>query len=555
MLPFYRAFEDKHRGSHETIKERLQIYLPFINPLKAIYPDCPALDIGCGRGEWLETLLENGFQALGVDLDDGMLQACRARDLPAVKAEALAYLKELPSDSLAVLTGFHIAEHILFDDLKELVSEAKRVLKPAGLLILETPNAENLIVGTQNFYLDPTHERPIPYMLLEFLMEFSGFERTKLLRLQENPGLAEFERLALMDVLAGTSPDYAMVGQKSPGDIDMAAFDIAFDGEYGLSLDDLAKRYDSTFVKHELELKNRLEEREAAQSQSMHRIAALELREQSVNDRLSALERLEWVISERLISLESERGPWHTELASHQAQHSIDSGELLARLAYLEQDSASLVQQYEEAQEELKAQIQNLEQLNTSLQKQLNASLGNAHNWYVEAEARQLKITQAHEDIAQLRVNLGMLHAQSEQLIGQISALRTSTSWRITAPLRAVTGGVRAAVISPLRSGKAAVRTAIKSTSNVTLKSPRLRRVIKNMLARYPKLSERIRGIILSKAVEPPVTTPIPHGNYYAAIDHSVSNAFVIEPPSHLTQNAKRLYVKLNSTDQQKDLK
>lgn len=553
MLPFYRAFEDKHRGSRETIKERLQIYLPFINPLKAIYPDCPALDIGCGRGEWLETLLENGFQALGVDLDDGMLQACKARNLPAVKAEALAHLKELPSDSLAVLTGFHIAEHILFDDLKELVSEAKRVLKPAGLLILETPNTENLIVGTQNFYLDPTHERPIPSMLLEFLMEFSGFERTKLLRLQENSGLAQYERLALMDVLAGTSPDYAMVGQKSPGDIDTAAFDIAFDGEYGLSLDDLARRYDSTFVKQELELKKRLEEHEAVVSQSMHRIDALEIREQSVNDRLSTLELLERAISERLISLESERDPWHAALASHQAQHSLDSGELVTRLAYLEQ-SAPLVQQYEEVQEELKAQIQSLEQLNTSLQKQLNASLGNAHNWYVEAEARQLKITQAHEDIAQLSLNLEALRAQSEQLVSQISALRASTSWRVTAPLRAATRGVRATVTSPLRSGKAAVRTAIKSTSNLTLKSPRFRRVIKNMLARYPRLSERIRGIILSKAVEPRVTTPTSHV-IYGAIERSVSNAFVIEPPSHLTQNAKRLYVQLNSTDQQKDLK
>ena len=543
MLPFYRAFEDKHRGSHETIKERLQIYLPFINPLKAIYPDCPALDIGCGRGEWLETLLENGFQALGVDLDDGMLQACKARNLPAIKVEALAYLKELPSESLAVLTGFHIAEHIPFDDLKELIGEAKRVLKPAGLLILETPNAENLIVGTQNFYLDPTHERPIPYMLLEFLMEYSGFERTKLLRLQENAGLVEYERLALMDVLAGASPDYAMVGQKSAAYIDTAPFDIAFNGEYGLSLDDLARRYDSTFVKQELDLKNRLEEHETVQSQSMHRIDALDLRDQSVNDRLSTLERLEQEVSERLASLEN-----------RQIQKNMESEELRARLAYLEQESAPRVQQLEDNHAALEAQVESLEQTNTALQKQLDASLGNAHNWYVEAQARQLKYTQAQEDIAQLSLKLDMLNAQSEQRISHISALKHSTSWRVTAPLRMVSRGVHATVTAPQKSVKAAVRAAIKSTSNLTLKSPRLRRVIKNMLARNPRFSERIRRIILSKALEPTATTPTPYVSY-TAIDRCVSNTVAIDPPSHLTQKAKRLYVQLNSTDQQKDLK
>ncbi|MGA3683942.1 SAM-dependent methyltransferase, partial [Pseudomonas graminis] len=76
----------------------------------------------------------------------------------------------MPSDSLCVLTGFHIVAHIPFDALKQLVAEANRVLTPGGLLILETPNAENLLVGTQTFSLDPTHEKQIPQMLLEFLV-------------------------------------------------------------------------------------------------------------------------------------------------------------------------------------------------------------------------------------------------------------------------------------------------------------------------------------------------------------------------------------------------
>ena len=66
---FYRAFEDKHRGSRELIKERVSVYLPFVLPLKELYPDVSALDIGCGRGEWLELLKEKKFSAQGIDFD------------------------------------------------------------------------------------------------------------------------------------------------------------------------------------------------------------------------------------------------------------------------------------------------------------------------------------------------------------------------------------------------------------------------------------------------------------------------------------------------------
>ena len=81
---FYRAFEDKHRGSRALIKERQRVYLPLIQPLVTLYPDAAALDLGCGRGEWLELLVETGFKAQGIDLDDGMLPsaapaACRCK--------------------------------------------------------------------------------------------------------------------------------------------------------------------------------------------------------------------------------------------------------------------------------------------------------------------------------------------------------------------------------------------------------------------------------------------------------------------------------------------
>ncbi len=96
---FYRAFEDIHRGSRDLIRKRQEVYLPFINPLKALYPQCLALDLGCGRGEWLELIQSQGFLPRGVDVDEGMLQACQALGLPAEYGDALEALAALGDES------------------------------------------------------------------------------------------------------------------------------------------------------------------------------------------------------------------------------------------------------------------------------------------------------------------------------------------------------------------------------------------------------------------------------------------------------------------------
>ena len=243
---FYRAFEDRYRGSRELIKERLQAYLPFIQPLYELYPAAPAVDLGCGRGEWLEILVEAGFSPIGVDLDEGMLDACHDLSLPVYKGEAIEYLVSLADNSQAVVSALHVVEHINFENLKFLVSEALRVLKPGGLLILETPNPENIVVATCNFYLDPTHQRPIPPALLSFVPEYYGFKRVKTIRLQESRELAQRDTLSLQDVFQGASPDYAVVAQKIADPAVMMATAAAFDREYGLTIETLSSRYDNT---------------------------------------------------------------------------------------------------------------------------------------------------------------------------------------------------------------------------------------------------------------------------------------------------------------------
>jgi SAM-dependent methyltransferase len=245
MDGFYRAFEDKHRGSREIIKKRQKIYLPLVRPLTKIYSQPAALDLGCGRGEWLELLTEAGFFASGIDLDDGMLAECRARGMNVRTQDALSALQSLPDSSQAVISGFHFAEHIPFDVLRQIVQEALRALKPAGLLILETPNPENVLVGSSNFYLDPSHNRPIPPLLMEFLPEYYGFYRVKTMRLQEPVHSNERRLISIHDVLGGVSPDYAVVAQKGASLDVLKQVSSAFEKDYGITLGMLAGRYES----------------------------------------------------------------------------------------------------------------------------------------------------------------------------------------------------------------------------------------------------------------------------------------------------------------------
>ena len=232
---FYRAFEEKFRGPRTLIQQRLEVYLPFIKPVCVAYPDALVLDLGCGRGEWLELLQKNAIAAMGVDLDTGMLAACQQINLKVQCQDALESLKQLQDGSASVVSAFHLVEHLPFDRVKDLVAECHRVLKPGGLLIMETPNPENFMVATHNFYLDPTHLRPIPPDLLAFVPEYLGYESVKILRLQETAGVKTRPNLSMLDVLTGASPDYAVVAQKAGHTALKQSLQALFDQAFGIS--------------------------------------------------------------------------------------------------------------------------------------------------------------------------------------------------------------------------------------------------------------------------------------------------------------------------------
>jgi len=246
---FYSSFENKYRGSRSTIKTRLQVYIPLAHIILNKFPKPTALDLGCGRGEWLELVRELGYTEDGVDLDDGMLEYCHQLSLRVEKRDALAKLASLPDNSVAIISSFHLVEHIGFDNVNKLVKEALRVLSPGGILIMETPNPENITVASNNYYLDPTHNNPIPRQLLSFLTEHAGFARTKILRLQEDPALFEKESITLHDVINGVSPDYSVVAQKQCDDVNFYnEFNVFFENSYGISLDFIVDKFEKRLV-------------------------------------------------------------------------------------------------------------------------------------------------------------------------------------------------------------------------------------------------------------------------------------------------------------------
>lgn len=187
---YYVAFEDFNRGSRDEIRDKQAPYLERISLLLHTHlhlKDLPVMDVGCGRGEWIALLQEQNIQAIGIDMNPVMIDECIQGGLQAQHMDAVAYLKMQPDNSHAAVTGFHIIEHLPFEVLFDLFAEAYRVLAPKGMIIFETPNPENLLVGSHTFYHDFTHRNPITPSAIEFLAKYQNFEQIELLRLHPYP--------------------------------------------------------------------------------------------------------------------------------------------------------------------------------------------------------------------------------------------------------------------------------------------------------------------------------------------------------------------------------
>ena len=214
---FYFSFENRYRGGREEIKQRMRFYLPLVERAGVGTGPKPILDLGCGRGEWLEILRERGLTAHGVDISEAMVVQCTERQLSATRADALQFLRSLPDESQGAVSGFHIIEHLPLEMLMELLGQTLRVLQPGGLAIFESPNCKNLIVGACTFNIDPTHRRPVFPETAQFILEKLGFERVSLEYLSpvDTNNVEGIEQIAapIRELLYGPQ-DFAVIGYK-----------------------------------------------------------------------------------------------------------------------------------------------------------------------------------------------------------------------------------------------------------------------------------------------------------------------------------------------------
>lgn len=195
---FYHRLENRYRGTRAEITRRLRTYLPDVEAAVLRTGKKPVMDLGCGRGEWLELLSQANIEAFGVDTNSVQIAEGRELGLDLRLADAVATLVEAETDSLSVISAHHLIEHLPFDTVAWITREAMRVLAPGGLLLFETPNTRNVLVGATTFHTDPTHLKPMPEQVMGVLLETAGFHPVEIRHLNAHERFDEF--LAKPDV-------------------------------------------------------------------------------------------------------------------------------------------------------------------------------------------------------------------------------------------------------------------------------------------------------------------------------------------------------------------
>lgn len=220
----YEALEAKFRGKEEDIKASLTQYICHFEGKSNV------VDLGCGRGEFLELMRDSNIPAHGVDLCDSFVDECKEKGLAVHKQDAIAYLDGLENKSVGGIIATQLIEHLKKNDLVRLCNLAYEKLEKDGVLILETPNPRCLSIYTNAFYIDPSHEKPVHPEYVKFLLEEAGFEDIEIvytttskipyslpyLETDAVKNLKEVnDGIYLMSDLVFGSQDYAIIARKN----------------------------------------------------------------------------------------------------------------------------------------------------------------------------------------------------------------------------------------------------------------------------------------------------------------------------------------------------
>jgi glycosyltransferase involved in cell wall biosynthesis/ubiquinone/menaquinone biosynthesis C-methylase UbiE len=212
---YQRLNRDRFRGSEEKIRKRLESYSGVLKSTAEHFCNGTAIDLGCGRGEMLQQLALYFPKIIGIDSDSECIAECEAKKLSVIKGDIFQELRKIADASVSVITAIHIIEHLNKLEIEILIREINRVLAPGGIVIIETPNPENLYVSTNTFWLDRTHIAPIPHVFLEAALSVSQSLEVKIIRLP-NDGICAVPRNNLFSglIMSAVSMDYAAIGVK-----------------------------------------------------------------------------------------------------------------------------------------------------------------------------------------------------------------------------------------------------------------------------------------------------------------------------------------------------
>ena len=211
---FYFEFENRYRGSRVQVKDALKGYGSFLKKIIKTKSKPSVLDIGCGRGEWLELCKELGFICLGIDSNKYMTELNSGSDVEVLQGNAFEILPKLSTNKFDLISAFHFIEHINHDSLINLFVECERLLSDDGFLLLETPSIDNLSVSSRLFHLDPTHINPINPDGISFLLESVGFHKPKYFFINGGP-LQDSSQHTITRILNGVSQDICIISTKS----------------------------------------------------------------------------------------------------------------------------------------------------------------------------------------------------------------------------------------------------------------------------------------------------------------------------------------------------